>query len=200
MGHLHKIVCRTMLKCFFRLALMVCAASATQAGELAGVTLPDRQDIGGFHLVLNGVGLRTYSILRVKIYVAGLYLERRLTDGNSILNSSGPKLLHFVFLHDVDAADARKSWREGFDRNCPAPCRLAPDKLARFLATVPSVHKGDRWTLLFTGRRVDFLLNGRFLGRVTDPDFTRVILATFVGPYPTSEEVKSGLLGHSGDE
>jgi Chalcone isomerase-like len=198
--NLRKVVYRAVLEGLFWAALLVLAASTTRAAELAGVTMPDRQDIGGYHLVLNGMGLRTYSILRVKIYVAGLYLEHRLTDGNAILNSSRPKLLHFVFLHDVGAADARKSWREGFDRNCLAPCRLPGDKIDQFLAAIPSVHEGDTSSLLFTGRKVDFLLNGHLLGRVTDPDFTRVILATFVGPYPTSEEVKSGLLGNLGDE
>ena len=187
-----------MLKFIFVIALLVLASSTTRAAELAGVDMADRQDIGGFHLVLNGLGLRTYSILRVQIYVAGLYLERRSANGDAILNSSRPKLLHFVFLRDVDAADARKSWREGFDRNCPAPCRLPADKLDRFLAAVPSVHKGDTSTLLFTDRKVDFLLNGQLVGRVADPDFAKVILATFIGPYPTSDEVKSGLLGNSG--
>ncbi len=193
-----KVICRSTPKSMFTLALLALASSTTLAAELAGVAMPDRQDIGGFHLMLNGLGLRTYSVLRVQIYVVGLYLERRSTDAEAILNSTRPKLLHFVFLRDVDAADARKSWREGFDRNCPAPCRLPTDKIDQFLAAIPSVHKGDTSTLLFTGRKVDFMLNGQMVGRVDDPDFTKIILSTFVGPYPTSAEVKSGLVGDAG--
>ena len=68
------------------------------AAELDGVVTPDKQDVAGYHLVLNGLGLRTYSILRVHIYVAGLYLERRTIDPNAILGSSQPKLLRFVFI------------------------------------------------------------------------------------------------------
>jgi Chalcone isomerase-like len=188
-----------LLKLVFNAALLLFASTAmASAAELDGVVMPDTHDVAGYHLTLNGLALRTYSVLRVHVYVAGLYLERRSSDGDAILNSSQPKLLRFVFLRDVDAEDARKSWREGFDRNCPAPCGLPAVSIDRFLAAVPSVHNGDTSALLFTARKVDFLLNGRLLGRVADPDFVRVILATFIGRSPNSAEVKEGLLGAPG--
>ena len=168
------------------------------AAELDGVVMPDKQDIAGHHLVLNGLGLRTYSLLRIHIYVAGLYLERRTTDPAAILVSNQPKMLRFVFLRDVSAEDARKSWREALDRNCPAPCRLPANSIERFLAAIPSVHSGDTNTLLFTGRGVEFFINGQSAGRIENPDFKQVILSTFIGPSPTSEEVKAGLLGAQG--
>ena len=188
-----------MPKTAFHAAFLLFASMAmAAAAELGGVAMPDTQAVAGYHLVLNGVGLRTYSILRVHIYVAGLYLDHRSSDADAILNSSRPKLLRFVFVRDVDAGDARKSWREALDRNCPAPCRLPADSVARFLAAIPSVHNGDTNTLLFTDRGLEFFINGRSAGRVADPDFVRVILATFIGPNPTSEEVKAGLLGAPG--
>jgi hypothetical protein len=180
---------------FHAAILMFALTAMAGAAELDGVVMPDTQDVAGHHLVLNGLGLRTYSILRVHIYVAGLYLERRSADPNAILSSSQPKLLRFVFLHDVDAEDARESWREALDRNCPAPCRLPAESVARFLAALPSVHKGDTNTLLFTARGVEFFINGRSVGQITNPDFKQVILSTFIGPRPTSAEIKEGLLG-----
>src|SRR3978361_2354548 len=153
------------------------------AAELDGVVMSDTEDVAGHHLVLNGLGLRTFSILRVHVYVAGLYLEPRSTDPNAILGSSQPKMLRFVFLRDVGAEDARKSWREALERNCPAPCRLPADSVDRFLTAIPSVHNGDTNTLLFTARGVEFFINGRSLGQITNPDFKRLILSTFIGPY-----------------
>jgi hypothetical protein len=73
------------------------------------------------------IGAADVFHLRVHVYVAGLYLERRTPDPNAIVGSSQPKLPRFVFLRDVDAEDARKSWREALDRNCPAPCSLTAD-------------------------------------------------------------------------
>jgi hypothetical protein len=111
------------------------------------------------------------------------------------MNSSGTKLLRFVFLRDVDAEDARKSWREAFDINCPVPCSLPPDSIDRFLAGVISVKAGDTCKFLFNVRALDISINGRLIGRIADPNFMRIILATFIGPRPTSAELKSGLLG-----
>jgi hypothetical protein len=183
----------------FHAALLVSALTAmARAAELDGVVMPDTQDVAGHHLVLNGLGLRTYSILRVHIYVAGLYLERRSADPNVILSSSQLKLLRFVFVRDVDAEDARQSWREALERNCAAPCRLPANSVARFLAAIPSIHKGDTNTLLFTARGVEFFINGRSVGQITNPDFKQVILSTFIGPRPTSAEVREGLLGGPG--
>ena len=42
--------------------------------------LPDTLQVDGKTLHLNGLGLRTYSFLRIHIYVAGLYLEHLSTD------------------------------------------------------------------------------------------------------------------------
>jgi hypothetical protein len=118
------------------LGLLACATAA----ELDGVVMPDQRDIAGHHLVLNGMGLRTYSLLRVRVYVAGLYLQHRSDDGDTILNSDQTKMLQFVFLRDVDAQDARTSWREALGLNCPVPCSIPPANIERFLAAVPSVH------------------------------------------------------------
>lgn len=165
------------------------------AAVLDGVSLPDSAVVAGRPLVLNGIGLRTYSILGIRIYVAGLYLQQRSSDPASILRSPEVKLLDVRFLRDVGASDARRSWREGLQDNCPRPCRLPPQEIERFLAAVPSVRRGDTSTLLFTPGRLDFTFNGRPYGTITDPLFVQVVLATFIGPEPSSPGLKRALLG-----
>jgi hypothetical protein len=189
---------RTLLRSWRPLLLAAFCATAVQAAELDHVAVPPAQTVPGARLTLNGLALRTYSFLRVHIYVAALYLERRCSDPDEILASNQPKLLHFAFLHDVDAQTARQSWSEAFAANCPRPCRLPDGAIERFLAAIPAVRQGDSLTLLFTANRMDFLMNGRRMGSVPDPDFARLILATFIGRHPSSEEVKTGLLGTSG--
>ena len=67
----------------FALVLFVSfSATAANAASLAGVTLPDSQQVAGKNLVLNGLGLR--SKMMVKVYVAGLYLEQKSSDPNAI--------------------------------------------------------------------------------------------------------------------
>ncbi len=165
------------------------------AAVLDGVSLPDSVTVAGRLLTLNGIGLRTYSIVGIRIYVAGLYLQQPSSDPAAILRSPEIKLLDVQFLRDVDASDARRSWREGLQDNCVLPCRLPPSEVARFLAAVPSVRRGDRSTLLFTPGRLDVTFNGRPYGTIDDPLFAEIVLATFLGPAPSSPGLKRALLG-----
>jgi hypothetical protein len=48
---------------------------------------------------------------------------------------------------------------------------------------------------LFTPQGLSFFVNGRLVGRLTDLNAVRVVLATFIGAYPSSDAVKRGLLG-----
>jgi len=76
-----------------------------------------------------------------------------------------------------------------------APCYLDPHDVERFLAAVPSVHKGDDSTLLFTSKGVHVTINGWPLGDVADPHFAELMLATFIGSVPPTPRLKRELLG-----
>lgn len=189
---------RWMYLCWLCCAGALATQHGALAAELDGITLPDTSRVGGTQLRLNGVGLRTYSILRIRIYVAGLYLQQPTHDPEAILDSPGDKLLVFHFIHDVDAADARKAWQEGFAENCVAPCRIEPADEARFLAAVPAFRAGDYSTLAFASGRLSVAINGHLVGTITNPGFERAVLLTLIGPKPPTEALKRGLLGGRG--
>jgi hypothetical protein len=169
--------------------------SAANAAQMDGVSMPDHQTIYGTELRLNGIGLRTYSIFGIHIYVAALYLEQRTDNSSSIISSRGLKLLVIRFLHDVTAEEARKAWQEGFEQNCQLPCYLDPHDVQRFLADVPPVHRSDVTALLFTPKGVEITHAGRLVGRIDDPHFAEIILSTFIGPVPPTPRLKRELLG-----
>ena len=169
--------------------------SVAHAADLDGISMPEVRVMDGTQMRLNGIGLRTFSVLGIRIYVAGLYLQHLSDDPDKILHSSESKLLDIRFLRDVDAQDARKAWREGLEQNCQVPCHLDPNDLQRFLAAVPSVHRGDDSTLLFTARGVHVTLNGRPMGDIADPQFAELMLNSFIGPVPPTPRLKRELLG-----
>jgi hypothetical protein len=189
---------RTAAQALTVLVLLAGGAMPAAAAALNGVSLPDSVTAAGQPLMLNGIGLRTYSVLGIRIYVAGLYLQQRSNDPAAILRSPGVKLLDFRFLRDVDASDARHSWQQGLQDNCRPPCSLPAQEVAQFLAAVPSVHRGDSSTLLFAPGRLDITVNGRAYGTVTDPLFAQVVLSNFIGPVPSSPSLKRALLGGGG--
>ena len=182
---------RGLMLAIFALASLPVA----RAAELEGVAMPDTRVVDGTPMHLNGIGLRTFPLLGIRIYVAGLYLERQSDNPDAILHSSARKLLDIRFLRDVDASDARDAWRDGFEQNCRLPCRLDPQAVQRFLAAVPSMHKGDQSTMVFSSTGVDITLNGRPMGVIADPHFAEMMLATFIGPEPPTPRLKRELLG-----
>jgi hypothetical protein len=184
---------RVLLTMVAGLALL----STASAAELQGVTLPERQRVGRTELQLNGIALRTYSILQVPIWVGGLYLMQPETDAGRILRSAEMKLLKIRFVHDVDQEQARDAWRDGFERNCGKPCDLAPLDVERFLAAVPSIRKGDRYVILFTADGAEISANGRLVGRIGNRRFATAMLATFIGPHPPTPRLKRELLGEN---
>jgi len=153
--------------------------------------------VDGTSLHLNGFGLRTYSLLGIHIYVAGLYLEHLSTDPDEIIRSPDTKLLTVRFERSVSADAARKAWRDGLEHNCKAPCRLDPEDVERFLAMVPAMHAGDSYTLLFRQHIAIVAVSGHQIGVISQPQFADAMLATFLGPHPASPKLKQELLqGH----
>ncbi len=176
--------------------LLAAPLAAPRAAELAGVTMPDSQVVDGTRLVLNGIGLRTFSILGIKIYVAGLFLTQRSSNAESILNSPEPKALDIRFLRDVDAEQAHKSWRNGFANNCrPPECSVDQHDVEEFISRVPAVRAGDESRILFTSKGARLTLNGQVMGTITNPHFAQVLLRTFLGPAPPTALLKRELLG-----
>jgi hypothetical protein len=178
-------------------ALLVPVRCLAGTAELDGVRLSDTAQVDGKILHLNGIGLRTYSILGIHIYVVGLYLEHPSTNAEAIMQSPETKLLKIRFVRNVGADAARNAWRKGLENNCRAPCRLDPDDLARFLALVPAMHAGERYSILFTGLGASVTADGAPLGTIAKPEFAAAMLATFLGAKPASARLKAELLqGH----
>jgi len=176
-------------------AALLVAQSAAHAANLDGAAMPDVREVNGTRMQLNGIGLRTFSMLGIRIYIAGLYLERRSNSPDEILRSPQMKLLEIQFLRDVGAEDARKAWQESFEQNCKAPCYLNQRDVQRFLAAVPSVREGDESTLLFTSQGLHVTFNNKAMGDIPDAHFADLILATFIGAVPPTPRLKLGLLG-----
>ncbi len=178
------------------LAALLCIPAPARAGELAGVTLPDQLTVEGKTLVLNGLGLREATMLKVDVYVAGLYLEAKSTDPQAILGSELVRRIVMHFVRDVKRQDLAKAWTEGFEKNAGKEMPALKDRLATLNAAMPDVVKGD--TLAFTyvpGEGVRVEVKGETKATITGPDFARVLFGIWLGPSPPNPGLKEGLLG-----
>jgi len=166
------------------------------AGELAGVTLPDQVAVEGRTLVLNGMGLREATILKVRVYVAGLYLEARSSDPGQIMASEGTKRLLMHFVRDVGRGNLVEAWKEGFAKSAGPGLAALQDRLATLDGWMVDVKRGD--TLAFTqipGRGVVVEVKGQAKGTLAGGDFARALWGIWLGDQPPNPGLKKGLLG-----
>ena len=173
--------------------LALLALAPARARTLAGVELPDTVMVDGATLVLNGMGLRQATVLHVKAYVGGLYLERRTSDANTVIDSRQVKRVTMRFLRDIDRNRLASGWADELRK---VGSKTPEDRMAQFSALIPDVKNGD--TMSFTwrpGTGVDVSLNDQARGSIPGDDFARTLFTVWFGPEPGDEKLKRGMLG-----
>jgi predicted acylesterase/phospholipase RssA/CRP-like cAMP-binding protein len=94
------------------LLLVLAAVASARAATLAGVEMPDTVTVDGTTLVLNGIGLREATRLRIKAYVGALYLEKPSSDAATVIDSRQPKPVTLKFLRDIDRRNLASGWAD----------------------------------------------------------------------------------------
>jgi hypothetical protein len=176
-------------------AFGICAAGA-DAAERAGFEVPDRIRVADRDLALNGIGVRSATALRIKVYVAALYLENPSRDGGQILDSSGIKQIKMKYLYAISARDMKRGWEHSFTENCPdRRCAPFAAQIAEFQAAVGPVADGDLFDFVFHDDRVEITGPDKAVVTVRGGDFARLLLSTWIGKAPPTEDLKRALLG-----
>jgi hypothetical protein len=163
--------------------------------QIGKESLPDQWTLDGGTLMLNGAGPREYGFLRIKVYVAALYVAKRDNSSAAVLDAKTPKVLHTRFLRDVDLKDTLAAWDYYFDQNCKADCTLPKAQIEAFKKIVPVTVAGETQTYLFRADGVELLRNDKSLGVIPGGDFARLLLSTWIGEVPTTPALKKALLG-----
>lgn len=167
------------------------------AAELQGVTMADEVTVEGKTLKLNGLGLREASLLKVDVYVGGLYLEQPSSDAQAILGSDQMKRIHMHFVYKkVDRKKLVKAWDEGLEANVPNGLVTYAAPLAQLNGWMVTLVKGD--TMTFTevpGTGLVVEVKGDKKGVIEDAEFASDFWAIWLGPEPPNAGLKEGMLG-----
>jgi hypothetical protein len=160
------------------------------------IQFPDSVKVGGSDLALNGLGIRKATLLRIKVYVAGLYLPRKGSDAGAILGANGRWQLVLHFVRDVDASDIRDAFHDGFQKAAGEKLGTLEKRIAALNAQVVDFKSGQ--SLAFSrdpaiGVTVD--VNGKGGSTIEGADFADALLAIWLGAEPPNEDLKTGLLG-----
>lgn len=162
--------------------------------KIAEFNVPEKVTIEKKNLELNGAAFRTVSMFNVKVWLSALYLESPQTKADSILSSTTIKLIDLYPMYEISAADSVKGWKLAFDDNCETQCEFLKPEIARFMTTIPQFKKNDRYRYIFLASEVKCLINDKEIFHSTSPEFTKLLLSTWIGKKPPTAEVKLGLL------
>lgn len=182
---------RTLAPAILALFLALPAA----AGTLAGVTLPDKADVDGKSLVLNGMGLRKKLI--IKVYVGALYLPQKEKSAAKVLGSDVPRRMVLHFIYDVSKEQMCDAWNEGLEANTPNASAEVKKSFDTLCTWMDGVGEGQKLVLTYVpgeGTRVE--VGGKAKGTLPGKATADAILSTWIGQDPApGADFKKAVLG-----
>lgn len=175
--------------------LLAIPAAPAAAGSLAGVTLPDKADVGGKSLVLNGMGLRKKFV--IKVYVGGLYLPQKEKSAAKVLGSDVPRRMVLSFIYDVSKDQMCEAWEEGLTANVPNASAEVKKNFTTLCSWMDGVGEGQKLILTYVpGEGTHVEVGGKMKGNLPGKPTADAILSTWIGQEPApGEDFKKAVLG-----
>lgn len=183
------------MRILYAAALSLLLALPAGAGTLAGVNLPDKAEVKGQSLVLNGMGLR--KKLFIKVYVGGLYLAQKEKSAAKVMADDVPRRMVMHFIYDVSKDQMCEAWDEGLAQNTPNASADVKKAFTTLCGWMEGVGKGHKLVLTYVpGEGTMVEVAGQAKGTLPGKAVADAILATWIGPDPgPGEDFKKAVLG-----
>ena len=185
---------------FFALMGVLMSVSATAAQvEVAGIKVEDTMNVGGSNLQLNGAGVRYKAIF--KVYVAALYVGKKVATPEEFFAATGPKRMSVTMLREVDSNEFGKAFTKGFQENAPKSefSKLIPGliRMGQIFSDQKKLVAGDvfynDW-IPGTGHVVT--VKGKAQGEpFKEIEFFNAFMRIWLGPNPADYKLKDALMG-----
>jgi hypothetical protein len=145
-------------------------------------------------LIINGGGLREKYL--IDLYVATLYLPKKTTDANKIINADEEQA---VYIRLVSNSVTRDRFKENVELSFSKAThgKWSKQDLAKFLSFFKEeFKKGDKIYIEYVpGKGLSVEQNGVLLGVIESIEFKKAMFSTWIGGNPAQESLKQALLG-----
>lgn len=188
-----------LITALFTSLLALQAQAATQ--DINGVKVDDSTSVAGTTLTLNGAGIRFKAIF--KVYVAALYLGKKVSTPEEVVSLAGPKRLSVTMVRDIDAAELGKLLTRGIEDNMgkSAMSSLIPGllRMAQIFSEQKKMVVGDNFLIDWVpGKGTVITVKGVVQGDpFKEPEFFAALMSIWLGPVPADYKLKDALLGAS---
>lgn len=181
------------MKIFFLIAMIVTAVSAN-ALTVDSINFEDKVNVAGKDLVLNGVGIRKATFLKIKVYYGALYLTEKHTNASEFLKTDSPKQITMHFVRDVDVKDLKKTYLEAFESANKETFKNMLPTLEEFNSNLRDIKKGERMIISFLTDGATLTFAGKTYPKVGNAAFSKALLNMyFINPLDAG--LTQGLLG-----
>ncbi len=174
--------------------LMITFAAVT-AGAMTvdSINFEDKVTVAGKELVINGVGIRKATFLKIKVYYGALYLVQKATNSAAFLGTADPKQITMHFVRDVDAKDLKKTYKEAFEGANKETYKSMLSTFDTFNSNLTDIKKGDTMTFQFLPDGVILMTASKPTPKIGDAAFSKALLNMwFINPL--DEGLTKGLL------
>jgi hypothetical protein len=193
---------RGALTLLLSLTLPAAAPAEDVTEPRSGVAFPARSG----ELSLLGVGLRTKTFLKVKVYAIGLYVSDAALAGplrahqgrtatpafsRELVSGDFPKQLQLKFVRDLSADQVRTAFREALSGADKA-------RVETFVGLFGDVKAGQECVLRWgTGGALETTVAGQARPPIADRAFTRAVFGIWLGERPIQDDIKRGLVSRA---
>ncbi len=167
--------------------------------EINGIKLEDSADVRSSKLLLNGAGTRYKGPF--KVYVAGLYLEKKTSAPEEVINQSGAKRMSVTMVRDIDANELGKLLTRGVEDNTGKGemSKLIPGllRMGQIFSEQKKLVPGDNFLIDWVpGVGCVITIKGKVQGEpFKEPEFFKALMSIWLGPSPADFKLKDALLG-----
>ena len=187
-------------RCMTGLAGLVLSAGILAAPvDISGIKLADPIDISGAKLQLNGAGIRYKAIF--KVYVAALYLDKKVATPEEVYTLPGAKRMSITVLREIDSNELGKSFTKAFEENAPKTemSRLIPGllKMGQVFSDQKKMAAGENFTIDWVpGTGTVITVKGKPQGEpIKEVEFFNAMMRIWLGSKPADWKLKDELLG-----
>lgn len=173
---------------------LLLSSTNIMARTLDDISFEDTASIEGKSLVLNGIGIRKATFLKIKVYYGALYIATKSKDANSFLKTSDPKQIVMHFVRDVSSKDLKKTYKEAFEGANPQAATSMANLFESFSQNLVDIKKGQRMIFTFLNSGAILTVEGKAFSKIGDQKFSEALLNMwFINPLDPG--LSKGLLG-----
>lgn len=180
------------------LAALLSVNALAAVVEIQGVKLEDAMDLRGAKLQLNGAGTRYKGPF--KVYVAGLYIGKKASTLDEVVNQPGAKRMSVTMVRDIDAGELGKLLTRGVEDNMGKAemSKLVPGliRMSQLFSDHKKLVAGDNFVIDWVpGTGTIVTVKGKAEGDAyKEPEFFKALMSIWMGPVPADWKLKDALL------